>query len=282
MLTRIVTAACLLPVVAAVYLGPAWLFLVLATAATLLATSETAKLHEAKGARPLVAAALAGSALCCLSFFDPVHLPLGMALAASVALAVGLQGVIRLSLDQALPDLAATISCIAYPGLLLAFQVGLRTLPADSTRIHDAPGLLLFLYCVVFGNDAFAYFTGKALGRVKLAPQISPGKTVEGFIGGIVGGVALGVACTRLLPCGLSLGESAGFGALIAVAAVFGDLSKSMLKRSANVKDSGRLLPGHGGVLDRLDGLLLAGPLLYFLVTRVPVAASDSLLLGAP
>lgn len=279
MLTRIVTAACLLPVVAAVYLGPAWLFLVLAMAAALLATRETTKLHEARGARPVAAAALVGAGLCCVSFFDSAHLPLGMALAASIGLSIGLHGVLRPSLDQALPDLAATISCIAFPGLLLAFQVGIRSLPAGPDGRSDAPGLLVFLYCVVFGNDALAYFTGRMLGRVKLAPRISPGKTVEGFIGGIAGGVGLGVVSTRVIPCGLGLGQAIGFGALLAVAAVFGDLSKSMLKRSANVKDSGRLLPGHGGVLDRLDGLLFAGPLLFLLVTRLPVAASTA---GAP
>jgi phosphatidate cytidylyltransferase len=278
-LTRVLTAAALLPIVVAVYFAPPWVFLVLAVAAALAATRETVRLHEAHGARPLEAAALAGAGLACLSFFAPAHLPLSLVIWASLALAFALHAILRRSLDGALPDVAATIACVAYPGILIAFQVALRGLPSPPDLPHRATALLVFLYAVVFGNDAAAYFSGRAFGRLKLAPSISPGKTVEGFLGGIVGGVLLGIACSRILPCGLSLGEAAGFGTLVAIAAVFGDLSKSMLKRSAHVKDSGKLLPGHGGVLDRLDGLLFAGPLLYFLLTARASIASPA---GSP
>jgi phosphatidate cytidylyltransferase len=266
-LTRIVTAALLLPLVALIYFGPPSVLLVITILATAQATREALLLHEALGARPVAAAALIAGALLCVSFHDPAHLPLGLALAASVALAVGLQAVLRPSLDRALPDLAATFACILYPGLLLSFQVAVRNLPADATAPDRGAALLVFLFAVVFGNDAAAYFVGRGLGRRRLAPTISPGKTVEGFLGGLLGAVVLGLVVARFLPTGLSMGQAAGWGALLAAAGVAGDLSKSMLKRSAHVKDSGHLLPGHGGVLDRLDGLLFAGPTLYYLVT---------------
>lgn len=273
MLTRIITAACLLPLVAVVYFGPPIVFLLLTVLSVSLAVHETLRMHEARGpanlegARPVAAAAFVGSALACVSFHDPAHLPLGLALAASLALAFGLRAVLRPSLENALPDLAATAACILYPGLLLAFLVAIRNIPPVGAEPAPGPALLVFLLAVVFGNDAAAYFAGRAFGRRKLAPAISPGKTVEGFLGGIVGGIALGLLVARFLPTGLSLSQAAAWGALLAVTGVLGDLSKSMLKRSAHVKDSGHLLPGHGGVLDRLDGLLFAGPALYYLAT---------------
>ena len=264
MLTRIITAACLLPLVAVVYFGPPWALLLLTVVMVTLATWETVKLHEAQGARPIAAAALVGGVLACVSFHDPAHLPLGMALAASVALAFGLRAVLRPSIEGALPDLAATLGCVIYPGFLLSFHVAIRNLPLLDTSTGTAtlvgPALLVFLFAVVFGNDAFAYFAGRAFGRRKLAPSISPGKTVEGFLGGILGGIALGLLVARFLPTGLSTLQAAGWSALLAVAGVLGDLSKSMLKRSAGVKDSGKLLPGHGGMLDRVDALMFVAP----------------------
>ena len=271
MLTRIVTAACLLPIVAAVYLGPSWLFLLLSIGAGVATSREAARLLAARGLTALQPAVMAGVALANLAFFAPVHLPLGMALAVSTALAFGGYMALRKPVDDAVAAMAATLACVVYPGLMLAFQVALRGVPEVAP--HGATALLVFLYAVVFGNDAAAYFAGRAFGRVALAPLVSPKKTVEGFVGGIVGGVLLGLLIWWLLPTGLSLPQALGYGTVVAVAGVLGDLSKSLLKRSAQVKDSGSLLPGHGGLLDRLDGLLFAAPLLYLLVTAAPLAA---------
>ncbi len=122
---------------------------------------------------------------------------------------------------------------------------------------------VLFLCFVVWASDSFAYFTGVTCGRHKLIPKVSPGKSIEGLIGGTIGALIIGALFNYFL-----LNENWIIMAIIIVdvivAGVIGDLMESMIKRSANVKDSGTLLPGHGGILDRFDSLMIAGPVLYF------------------
>jgi phosphatidate cytidylyltransferase len=120
------------------------------------------------------------------------------------------------------------------------------------------PALTLLALCMVFGADIGAYFAGRRFGRVKLAPQVSPGKTWEGFIGGVLltalvggfGGAMLGMPAAVMVPVGLGL----------SALSVVGDLTESMFKRSIGAKDSSNLIPGHGGVLDRLDSITAAMP----------------------
>jgi phosphatidate cytidylyltransferase len=117
----------------------------------------------------------------------------------------------------------------------------------------------------VFASDAFAYFTGILIGRHKLAPVLSPGKTWEGLVGGTI--VAILVPFFALYHQHfLTVGESVALGALIAIAAPLGDLFESALKRDMNVKDTGRLLAGHGGMLDRIDALLFSSIASYYLI----------------
>lgn len=142
--------------------------------------------------------------------------------------------------------------------LVPAWMAGVYLLAADPER----PGLLLFVFVLVWVADTAAYFAGSRFGRTRLAPHISPGKTVEGVIGGVLGVVLLAWLCgtmfwkfeARLLAgwIGLSI--------LTGLFSVVGDLTESKLKRIAKVKDSGTLLPGHGGVLDRIDALTAAVP----------------------
>ncbi|NLF24563.1 MAG: phosphatidate cytidylyltransferase [Deltaproteobacteria bacterium] len=122
---------------------------------------------------------------------------------------------------------------------------------------------MLWLLLVVCSNDSAAYFAGSKYGRTKLAPAISPNKTVVGTLSGLLAGVLIGVLTSALLPARLSWEAALMLSVAIVLAAQLGDLSKSYLKRLHGVKDSGDWLPGHGGLLDRADAVLMAAPLLY-------------------
>jgi phosphatidate cytidylyltransferase len=125
-----------------------------------------------------------------------------------------------------------------------------------------------FVLAVLFAGDTAAYYVGKTFGRRRLSPNISPGKTVEGALGGFAANLLVGVSFkTWWLPEELPWGFCVGLIVLMGVVGQVGDLVESMLKRSVDSKDSGRLLPGHGGVLDRVDGLLFAAPTLYYFKT---------------
>jgi phosphatidate cytidylyltransferase len=141
-------------------------------------------------------------------------------------------------------------------GLLVALPLMHRDLPQGSFWVTIA-------IAVTFANDTGAYFLGRAIGRHKLAPAVSPGKTIEGGVGGL--GAAVGfmlVARATFFP-GLSLLDALVIGAAASVLGPAGDLIESLLKRAAGAKDSGRLIPGHGGVLDRVDALLFVGAFVH-------------------
>lgn len=148
-------------------------------------------------------------------------------------------------------------------GIVGTFYVGL--LPSFAFQLLERPhGLMWFfaLLSIVFAGDTFAYLVGWKLGKRLLMPQVSPKKTIEGSIGGLLGSVLAGAIFSKLIP-GAPLEKMILLGALVGAAGQMGDLFESMLKRVANQKDSGSLMPGHGGVLDRIDGVLFAAPLMY-------------------
>ena len=138
---------------------------------------------------------------------------------------------------------------------------------------------VLFVVLVVWSSDSFAYLAGRALGGPKLAPRISPGKTWSGSLGGLVGALLVGVVLALLLPVppGAGLVSAAGrglfAGLLLGLVSQVGDLAESAFKRRSGVKDSGRLIPGHGGLLDRFDGLLAAAPVAALLSLAAPQGA---------
>lgn len=167
----------------------------------------------------------------------------------------------------------ATVLAPLYTGGTLAFAVLLRHLPeggAFGPSFHGAVLVALPLTVTWFG-DSCAYFAGKRWGRRKLSPAVSPGKTVEGGIAGLAGATFAGAVVSWVgldgVP-GLAVGPAgaAVVGALLGAGAQVGDLAESVLKREAGVKDSGSLLPGHGGALDRFDALFYTVPLSYVLV----------------
>jgi phosphatidate cytidylyltransferase len=156
---------------------------------------------------------------------------------------------------------AWTIAGILYIGWLLSHLVALRGL-------DDGRSWVFLALLANFGSDTAAYFAGRALGKHKLAPGISPGKTWEGTIAGILGAVIISLLFTIPSPLSLPLGywQAIILGLLISVFGQLGDLVESLLKRNMGVKDSGRLLPGHGGALDRIDSVVFAGVVVYYYV----------------
>ncbi|MEP6885024.1 MAG: phosphatidate cytidylyltransferase [Gammaproteobacteria bacterium] len=148
--------------------------------------------------------------------------------------------------------------CCGLPVLVPAF-VSLARLDVSTGGLARGPQLVLWLVLLVIAADVGAYFAGRNWGRRKLAPRISPGKTWEGALGGLVM-VAL-VAWLGAEHFGLSTPTTVAFGCLVGIFSIIGDLTESMFKRAAGLKDSGVLLPGHGGVLDRIDSVTAAAPL---------------------
>ncbi len=157
-----------------------------------------------------------------------------------------------------LENLAVTVLGMVWVGML-AFAIPIAAGPNPIANI-------LFLVLLVALNDMGAYFVGRAFGRRRLAANLSPGKTIEGFIGGFIV-AAIGASVLVTFPAWESIGLSKGLAAaaVIGVLAPLGDIAESMVKRSINVKDMGSVLPGHGGMLDRIDGFLFAIPAVYIL-----------------
>jgi len=143
-----------------------------------------------------------------------------------------------------------------YCGLLIASLV--------AVRIRFGVGWVILAFVVTWANDTFAYFAGQAFGRHKMYERISPNKSWEGFAGGVVGSVVGALVAWRLLlPVTLTARSAILVGLGAAVLGPLGDLAESMVKRAAGVKDSGRTIPGHGGLLDRIDALLFVAPWIY-------------------
>ena len=169
--------------------------------------------------------------------------------------------ILRRQKEGAFIGWAWTIAGILYVGWLLSYFVALRGL-------DDGRNWVFFALFATFGSDTAAFFIGRALGRHHLVPSISPGKTWEGAIGGIFGAIMISLLFTLPTPLGLPLSywQAILLGLLVSIFGQLGDLVESLLKRNMGVKDSGKLLPGHGGFLDRIDSIVFAGIVIYYYV----------------
>jgi phosphatidate cytidylyltransferase len=162
--------------------------------------------------------------------------------------------------DKMLGSAGATILGVVYVVLLGGYLVALRIGFDQSLAAH----LLSFFFLVLMGADTGAYYAGRTLGKHKLAPTISPGKTWEGVVGGVMAALALATAAHFWFFKELPLKWALPLAAVMTVLGILGDLTESALKRGAGAKDAAKILPGHGGALDRLDSLLFNAPLLYY------------------
>jgi phosphatidate cytidylyltransferase len=265
---RVATAAVLLPLLIVSILSAkgrpgGWPFLLACGAAAALCAVELFRMFF-REARTLAA----GVALAALVFLGGALLPWPLALPAILLC-------VLLAVLHALPgtgdagqkaNAAAMLSLGAvYVGWMLAMYPRTLFLPRGEHWV------LLGILSVSSG-DTLAYFTGKGLGRTRLAPAISPHKTVEGAVGGLLGSIACGILYAHWFLPAVPVWYAAAAGGAIGLFGQGGDLFESLLKRAAGVKDSGTLFPGHGGIFDRADGILAAGPVLFLMALMSPLA----------
>jgi phosphatidate cytidylyltransferase len=267
-MSRIITAVILLPFLIASILIP-WLkllFVALAAAAMVFALYEFYVLARKPDMKPDVAAGFLGSAalftIFCFSEsgreldFSMIQVTV-LVLTAGVLIAATLRGA---PFDKIIASSGATVLGVLYIVLLGGHLVAVRMGFEQKLSAH----LLSFFFLVLMGADTGAYYVGRAVGRHKLAPKISPAKTWEGVAGGMLAALALATVAHFWFFRELPLKWALPLAAVMMILGVLGDLAESALKRSAGAKDAAKILPGHGGVLDRLDSLLFNAPLIYY------------------
>ena len=262
-MTRILTSLVGLPILFVIIKHlPPGVFLTLVAAAVVLGCYEFYALAERRGLRPhKVLGAIFGVAAAC-SFIDE-RLEATAVLCAA-ALLIPMAAMIRgrhggSGLPEAIGGISVTLFSVLYVGLLMGYSVAL--LSDGGERGRD---LTVLLFWVVWLSDAGAYVIGSMWGRHKLAPAISPGKTIEGAAGALVAAVVAALIAKAWIFTRLTLSQAVILGLLLGFSGMIGDLAESLIKRAASVKDSGWLFPGHGGMLDRADSLLFAAPVLFY------------------
>ena len=266
---RIVTAAVLLPFLIASILV-SWLqllFVLLLAVAMTLALLEFWKLAKRRGMKPDLAAGYLGAAAICTVFFfnqpslDLLSLQLLLLILVVLTIGTLVAATFRgAPFDTMISSVGATLLGVLYIVLLGGHLIALRTGFSQQLSAH----LLSFFFLVIMGADTGAYYLGRALGKHKLAPKISPGKTWEGVAGGVVVGLLMAALSHYWFFQNLPLKWALPLAAVMTAVGIIGDLTESALKRSAGAKDAAKILPGHGGVLDRLDSLLFNAPVLYY------------------
>lgn len=265
---RILTAAVALPILLyTVWNDIPYFFALLTAIAVILGLWEFYNLASKLELRPqTIVGYLGGLGVAACFTFRRVDLIIAVMAAISiVALAVE---VFRAEgLDKVLTSVAATVFGVVYVGVLAGFLIGMRMI-SDSSVDPAVPKLAAKLmttfFAMVMMTDTGAYYTGRTLGRHKLAPKVSPGKTIEGSIGGFITAAVAGIICKYVFFPEAPIAHIAILGAIIGIISQIGDLAESLLKRGSGVKDSGAIFPGHGGMLDRVDSLLFCAPILYY------------------
>jgi phosphatidate cytidylyltransferase len=277
---RVITTLVIIPLpFAAIWFGEPW-FTVLMVVVAVLGVMEFYRLAIASGASPLTCIGAVLTLLFIvsrnpdlLSFLAP-HFDPGLLIPVLLMLAIALPMFwifIRMRSGAAFVNWAWTLGGILYVGWLLSHLVSLR-------GMADGMSWVFFVILANAASDTAAFFIGRSFGRHRLAPRISPNKTWEGALAGVVGAVVLSLLFTapRLFAAtnpvyieGFIYWQALVLGLLVSVFGQLGDLAESLLKRHAGVKDSGGLLPGHGGILDRMDSIIFAGIVVYYYVLSI-------------
>lgn len=275
-MNRLLTALIALPILIASIILPFFFprefaakipFVIIALAALIMGMAEFFSLTKKMELKADAGAGILAAAILFVAFFFDAPGRGDVFFGASIAAALILIFITQTFRFQAdftkmLAGTGVTILGVFYlfflGGYVVALRMGFENRPLLSTQ------LLVFLFLVVWISDSGAYYTGRLLGRNKLAPKISPGKTWEGCIGGMLAALGGGAIATYTFFPELPLQASLPLAAAMNILAVLGDLTESAIKRGAGAKDAASILPGHGGLLDRLDSLLFNAPLLYY------------------
>jgi phosphatidate cytidylyltransferase len=272
-MNRIITAAIALPVLIAsiVYPPLKFLFVALAVAAIVVALYEFWFLAKRVGAKPDVVVGYAATAAMLVAFFYSEQLlPLLLLIIPALVIAALVAEMLRgAPFDKMILSVGSTVLGVLYVVMLGGHLVAVRTgfaehAPGYPNSYSISTHLLSFFFLVLMGSDTGAYYTGRAFGKRKLAPNISPGKTWEGAVGGMAASLLMAALAHYWFFPELSLRAALPLAAVMNVLGVVGDLTESALKRGAKAKDAAQILPGHGGLLDRLDSLLFNAPLIYY------------------
>ena len=261
---RTLSGAVLAAVVLGAVIWSQWSFGLLLMALLVVGMSEFYTLAEKQGSHPQrIVGLVAGAVLFALNFAfvsDDIEI-LG---SARQAFACGLAFLLAMFIcelyrRQGNPaaDIGTTLMGVVYVALPFSVMCYIPMIGSDVWN----PWVMLFYIFIIWCNDVFAYLVGMSVGRHRLFERLSPKKSWEGFFGGVAGAVVMGLVAARVLDGGYV--AWAGLALVAAVSGVLGDLVESMFKRAADVKDSGALIPGHGGVLDRFDAMLLSAPFVF-------------------
>ena len=278
-MNRLLTAAVALPVLIASILYPPlhFLFVALAVGAVAVALYEFWFLARRLGARPDVVVGYAATAAVMAAFYYNVPDWLLIIVPVFVAAALAAEMLRGAPFEKMMLSAGSTVLGVLYVAVLGSHLIAVRTgfpqvlgepgsfLVGDQFISHTlSTHLLSFFFLVLMGSDTGAYYTGRALGRHKLAPAVSPGKTWEGAAGGMLASLLMAILAHYWFFPELPLRAALPLAAVMNVLGVVGDLVESALKRGSNAKDAAQILPGHGGFLDRLDSLLFNAPLIYY------------------
>jgi phosphatidate cytidylyltransferase len=260
LLKRLASVLVLLPVFLLIVVkAPAWMFNLLVVIASATAVWELLRLFEHTGRSVdrglgVVTGALVTASFGASRMLDPLALPVFTLMLAVIV-------VLAAPVWRGHPDIArsaTTLIAVMYVGWLLGFAILLH----HTSPLGDE--LVLFVVGVTWVGETAAYVVGSAIGRHRLAPVISPRKTVEGALAQLVASAATAAVLGAWLLPACSAAFALGAGALLGIVGQFGDLAESAIKRSAGTKDTSTLIPGHGGVLDRIDSLLFNLPAFYY------------------
>jgi phosphatidate cytidylyltransferase len=268
-MARVLTAIVFLPILFSVlwWGAPIW-FILIAALAILLGLNEYLGLtsREEPFALRLICL-LAASAVIAAFYYHRSDL-IVIIIAALVIIGLLEQLYIHAGKDdfsQALVSVAVRVFGVLYLALPGGYMVALRLI--ESSVPNLAVKALTLFFLVIFAGDTGAYYTGRAIGRRKLAPRISPGKTIEGGIGGLISSILVAITAHFTFFPELKIDQAILLALFMGLLGIAGDLCESMIKRGAKAKDAGKLIPGHGGLLDRLDSMLFNAPVIYYFCT---------------